>query len=354
MKSRRSKSGQNLSAECCKGWLLEGRSFSPDFKPLRIEEAPGPEVIPVGIRTTLAKLALLLCLVCFLCFSLAPPLFAQSQPSALPDPSSALNDALVAACQQNQADFSSHLAGDNAAAYQNLPNSERVALLKRFSLLDKPGRPLLDSDAQGHPILRCESADATVEFKFGSPRVTSDLAYVPVTVEGEKTVQFGLLREGGKWRLLSIGLLLLDIPQLEIQWNEQEIAGRESDALSNLQAIASALDTYRKVFGKLPETLAQLGPSKGGVSPAAANLLDAGLAAGSEGGYQFRYRVISAAGGMEPSFEIAAVPAQYGKSGKRSFLLSADGKIHAADKHGAVATPDDPIISPAEAESQSG
>jgi hypothetical protein len=294
-----------------------------------------------------------------LSLALFPPLtshaVAQSQPSALPDPSSALNDALVAACKQNQADFVGHLTGDNAVAFRNLPNSERVALLKRFSLLDAPGRPLLDSDAQGHPILRCESVDATVEFKFGAPRVTENLAYVPVTVAGEKTVQFGLVREGNNWKLLSIGLLLLDIPQLELQWSEQEIAGRESDALENLQAIAKALDTYRRVFGKLPDTLAELGPSKGGVSPAAANLLDAGLAAGNEGGYEFRYRVISASAGSESKFELAAVPSEYGKSGKRSFLLSADGKIHAADRHGAVATREDPIISStASADSQSG
>lgn len=287
--------------------------------------------------------------------SFSPPAFAQSQPAAVPDPSTALNDALVAACKQDQTKFASHLSADNAVAYRSLPDSERLALLKRFSLLEKPGRPLLDSDPQGHPILRCESEDATTEFRFGAPRIAGNLASVPVTVAGEKTVKFGLVREGDDWKLLSIGLLFLDIPQLEEQWAAQALEGHEGDALDNLQAIAKALDTYHKVFGKFPETLAELGPSKGGVSPAAANLLDAKLAAGSEGGYQFRYRAIPASGGKEADFEIAAVPESYGKSGKRSFLLGADGKIHGADKHGAVATQQDPVIaSAADGDSQSG
>jgi hypothetical protein len=295
-----------------------------------------------------------LCLLCLLFFPSASLFAEQSQLTAMPDPSAALNDTLVAACKRDQTTFASHLAGDNGTAYQNLPNSERVALLKRFSLLDKPGRPLLDSDPQGHPILRCESVDGTVEFRFGAPHVTGNLASVPVTVAGEKTVKFGLVRQGNDWKLLSIGLLLLDIPQLEEQWAAQALEGRESDALVNLQEIFKALDTYRRVFGKLPDTLAQLGPSKGGVSPAAANLLDAELAAGSEGGYEFRYRMIPATGGKDSSFEIAAVPAKYGQSGKRSFLIGSDGKIYGADKHGAVATPEDPIISsPTDADSQS-
>lgn len=297
---------------------------------------------PVGSAPELLRI--LLCLLCLLCFPIASPLAAQTQPSALPDPSSALNRALVAACKENQTDFAENLAGDNPDAFRNLPSTERVSLMQRFVLLDSPGRPLLDTDAQGHAILRCESSDATETFTFGAPRIHANLAYIPVTIAGGHTVQFGLVREGDGWKLLSLGLLMIDIPQLEAQWAEQALQEREHGAMDTLKEIADAINTYRTSFGKLPGSLAQLGPSKDAVSPDAANLLDAGLAAGKEGGYAFRYVTVPASSGA-PSFELSATPLDYGKSGKHSFLLDRDGKMHAADKRGAVATPDDPIVS---------
>ncbi|HEV2490291.1 MAG TPA: hypothetical protein VGT03_10815 [Candidatus Acidoferrales bacterium] len=287
---------------------------------------------------------LLLILLCLLCLPIAAPLVAQSRPEAVPDPSLALNSALVAACKENQSDFAKYLAGDNPAAFQNLSDNERVSLMQRFVLLDAPGRPLLDSDALGHPILRCESSDATEEFKFGPPRIHANLAYIPVTIAGGRTVQFGLVREGDSWKLLSLGLLMIDIPQLEAQWAEQALEERERGAMENLKAIAEAIDTYHDSFGRLPETLAQLGPAKDGASPSAAKLIDIDLASGKVGGYAFRYIVDPAPGGT-PSFELSATPLVYGKSGKRSFLFDREGRIHAADKRGAVATPDDPIVS---------
>lgn len=288
-------------------------------------------------------LALALCLLCLLCFPCAPALYAQAQPSSQPDPSSALNSALVAACKENESDFAQYLAGDNPDAFRNLPDTERISLMQRFVLLDSPGRALLDSDPQGHPILRCESEDATETFTFGAPRVHGNLAFIPISIAGGRTVQFGLVREDAGWKLLSLGLLMLDIPQLEAQWAEQALEDRESGAMDTLREIADAVHTYRSSFGKLPSSLAQLGPAKIGVSPDAANLLDAGLAAGKEGGYAFRYVLVPARDGT-PSFELSATPLDYGKSGKRSFLLDREGKMHAADKRGAVATPDDPVV----------
>jgi hypothetical protein len=284
-----------------------------------------------------------------LSFLLAPiipaSMAAQTPQAAPPDPSSALDSALVAACKENQSEFAKYLAGDNPVAFRNLPEIERISLMQRFVLLDAPGRPLLDSDAQGRPILRCESSDATEEFKFGSPRIHANLAFIPVTIAGGRSVQFGLVREGDNWKLLSLGLLMIDIPQLEAQWDEQALEERERGAMENLKALAEAIETYRDSFGKLPEALAQLGPAKDGASPSAAKLIDADLASGKVGGYAFRYVVRpSPATDGAPSFELAAIPSEYGKSGRRSFLLGGDGKIHAADKRGAVATPDDPVV----------
>jgi len=154
-----------------------------------------------------------------------------------------------------------------------------------------------------------------------------------------------LVREGGEWRLLSLGLLLLNIPQLSRQWAEDDLAAREESAISALRDLAAALESYRRAYGKLPESLAQLGPApKGEISADQASLVDEHLAAGHDGAYQFRYRIVSRAGEDSAVFELVAIPDAYSKTGRRSFLLDTAGKLHAADKAGAVATADDPLI----------
>jgi hypothetical protein len=280
---------------------------------------------------------------------LSPRAFAQSQPAPDNGPTPALMAALGAACRQDNANFSAYLTVANAAAFNKLPSDERVSFMERFVLLDTPGRPLLSTSAEGHPELRCEATDATEEFALDAPSVHDNLAYVPITIATGEKIRVGLVREDGSWKLLSLGLLLIDIPALQKEWDAQALKAREESAIDTLLGIAQAVDTYRSAFGKLPDSLAQLGPpTQGGVSPSAAKLLDASLAAGAGNGYKFRYRVFTPAGSENPGFEIAALPEQYGKSGNRSFLLDKDGKIHGADKKGAVATADDPIVTGAD------
>jgi hypothetical protein len=72
--------------------------------------------------------------------------------------------------------------------------------------------------------------------------------------------------------------------------------------------------------------------------------VSADLAAGNAAGYKFRYRILPAEKDDEAMFEVAATPDEYGKTGKRSFFLDAEGKVHGADKHGAVAMPADPLL----------
>ncbi len=277
----------------------------------------------------------------------SPPARAQSQSPPAPDngPAPALMAALNAACRQDNANFSSYLTVANTAAFNKLPSDERISFMERFVLLDTPGRPLLSTSTEGLPEMRCEATDATQEFTLDTPSIHDNLAYISITIATGEKIRVGLVREDGNWKLLSLGLLLIDIPALQKEWDVQALKAREESAIDTLLGIAQAVDTYRSAFGKLPESLAQLGPpAQGGVSPSAAKLLDASLAAGANNGYKFRYRVITPAGSENPGFEIAALPEQYGKSGDRSFLLDKDGKIHGADKKGAVATADDPIV----------
>ncbi len=275
-----------------------------------------------------------------LAFSVTTP----AQEGQVSEPAATLSAVLSAACKGDDAKFATYLTADNASAFRELPPEERAAFLRRFSLADGPARPLISSDAQNHIVFRCIATEGTAEFRFGDSRVRENLAFTPVAVvDGEKT-EFGFVREGGSWHLISLGLVLLDVPQLSKQWAEGDLADREDDAVRVLGDLAAAVGSYRRAWGKLPDSLAQLGPApKDQASPEQASLVDEHLAAGSVGGYQFRYRTTPAAEG-DVAFEIAATPETYGKTGKRSFLLDTSGKIHSADRRGAMATTEDPLL----------
>jgi len=278
-------------------------------------------------------------------------------------PSTELSEALMAACRQNDELFARYLTADNAAVFRQLLATTRAALMKRFVLLEASGRPLLSNDPQGHTVVRCETPGVTAEMRFGETQLRENLAFIPVEVRvpGEapgtpqsgteaRRIRFGLVREGGSWKMLSVGLLLLDLPALARQWEDSKLEAGEAEAIAALRKIADAVGSYRRAFGKLPETLAQLGPpAKEGISPEAAGLLDPELAAGKKGGYLFRYRPLARTAREEAAkddsgFELAAVPAEHGRTGRRSFLLDSGGALRGADKQGALATSTDPRI----------
>jgi hypothetical protein len=261
------------------------------------------------------------------------------------EPVAALAAALDAACRANQQQFVNYLTADNAAAYAKLSGDQKTQFMERFSLSDQPGRPLVSADDRNRTVLRCVAPAGTAEFRFGDARVHENLAFIPVAAVNSQETVFGLVRENGGWRLLSLGLVMLDIPQLTKQWAEGDLLAREDAAIANLRGIADAVQAYRTAWGKLPQALAQMGPApKEEISPEQAALLSDKLAAGSSGGYLFRYRVVGAAEEDLPKFEVSAVPEDYGKTGKRSFLLDADGKVHAEDHRGAIATAEDDTI----------
>ena len=274
----------------------------------------------------------------------AGTLAAQEKPA--PTPSAALADALAAACREQPADFSRYLPEESAAAYRDLPQFQQLELMRRLVAVRDPGKPLRSTSLEGPPVVRCTSVSETTELRLGHERVHGNLAFVTVTVPGGRTVDFGLVREAGDWRLLSLGLLMLNVPELKKEWAAQEVVTRELRAVAALRQIAEAAETYRKGFGVLPETLVQLGPApKEGISPDAANLIDAELAAGAKDNYTFRYRVYSASRVGDARYEIIATPIQYGPGGRRSFYLDSSGVLRGGDKNGDVAGPDDPRLS---------
>ncbi len=269
-------------------------------------------------------------------------------PATTSGPADSLAEALSAACSQDQTAFATHLTTENAQAFRELPQSQRTAVMRRFVLLEDPGKPLLSTNSAGLPILQCDADGASSEMRFGVTEAGDNLSFIRVEVpqaaqpNGQtQSVRFGLVREAGEWKLLSVGLLLLDIPALEHEWEAADVEARETGAIASLRKIAEALKVYQRAFGRLPETLDQLGPAPDeGASPEKAGLLDAQLAMGESEGYGFRYNIVPVAGGEDESdrnkaagFALAATPKEYGMDGRRSFYLDSAGKLRGGDKH---------------------
>lgn len=267
-------------------------------------------------------------------------------------PGSALSNALAAACSQNQAEFTRFLTARNKESFSRMTPAARVALMKRFVLLDEPGKATISANPSGRPAVRCETPGGAIEMQVGGAEIHDNVAFLPLelhettdsTGASARQINMGLVREEGDWKLLSLGVLLLDLPALEAEWDESEIEATEKDALESLKDIATAVDSYRNKYLHLPESLANLAPpTRGKPSLEAAGLLDSDLAKGSKNGYAFRYVIAGANDvGAPAKYELSATPLRYGRTGRRSFFRDSRGTMHAADRQGAVGSETDP------------
>jgi hypothetical protein len=286
-------------------------------------------------------------------------------PVAANSPAAALRDVLQAACSQDAADFSRYLTARSKESFERLTPAARVALMKRFVLLNVPGKATATANPAGRTIVRCETPDVTTEMSIGGTDTRDNLAFLPMelrdvtdsTGANVHQITMGLVREDNQWRLLSIGVLLLDLPSLEVEWDAEEAEANEITALGNLRRLAEAVETYRRTYFRLPESLASLGPPPSRASAkntqaktlAAtrehAGLLDEEFAAGNKDGYEFRIIIAGADTlGAPAKYQLSAIPSAYGRTGKRSFFRDSDGGWHAADHGGAVGSASDPLV----------
>jgi hypothetical protein len=294
---------------------------------------------------------------------------ARTLPTAS-GPGGALRDVLLAACSQDGGGFSRFLTARSKQSFERLTPAARVALMKRFVLLNVPGRGTATANAPDRPVVRCETPDVTTEMSIGGADVRDNVAFLPLQIRDAgdssgtsvRQVNMGMVREDGQWRLLSLGLLLLDLPALEVEWDSAEADANESTAFDNLKKLAEAVETYRRTYSSLPESLANLGPAppaapakpaatakNAPATPAttheAAGLVDGDLASGSKDGYVFRIVIAGASAlGAPAKYELAATPSAYGRTGKKSFFRDSDGTFHAGDHQGAVGSKSDPIV----------
>ena len=269
-------------------------------------------------------------------------------------PTAALKAVLSAACSQNQTEFVRFLTARNREAFSRMTPLARVALMKRFVLLNEPGRPTASANPAGRPILRCQTPDVTTEMQIGGVELRDNIAFLPMELRSAADstganvhqITMGLVREDGEWKLLSLGLLLLDLPALEVEWDAAEMESTERDAIEALKKVSAAVETYRNKYLRLPESLANLGPPlHGAANGEAAGFLDSDLANGMKNGYAVRYVIVGASTlGAPAKYELAATPLQYGRTGRRSFFRDSNGAVHAADRRGAVGSEADPKV----------
>jgi hypothetical protein len=269
-------------------------------------------------------------------------------------PTAALRDLLLASCSQSQQEFVRFLTARNKESFARLTPVTRVAFMKRFVLLNEPGKATVTTNPVGRPTVRCETPDVTTEMQIGGAEIRENLAFLPIELRDATDstgitvhrVTLGFVREGGEWKLLSLGVLLLDLPSLEAEWDQAEISPNETSALDALKKIAEAIETYRKLYTRLPESLSSLGPARTGqISGQAADLLEPDLALGMKNGYAFRYVILGGSSlGAQARFELSATPLTYQRTGVRSFFRDASGALHAADHQGAVGSETDPRV----------
>ena len=283
--------------------------------------------------------------------ALTAPLAVAQSDSA---PAETLRNILTAACSQDVKQFGANLTVRNAEAFARLTKAAQTTLLRRFVLLDQAGQARLETDAQGNVTVFCVTPELTTQMQFGKVELRDNLAYLPLVVKDTTDAQdantrriiMGLVKENGHWKLLSLGVLLLDLPTLAEEWDRAEIQNNEKSALNSVKELAAAIEKYRVTYTRLPGMLVELGPpEKGAPKSSQAGLIEKELADGRKDGYLFRYVIVGASDtGAPAKYELAAIPVEYGRTGTRSFYRDASGVVHAADHQGAVGTQLDPKV----------
>src|SRR6202171_5273752 len=100
----------------------------------------------------------------------------QRRPCATPCPR------LVSQARKSSSSFSTPLTARNANTFAHLTPSARVAFMKRFVLLNEPGKPSLLPTGSGRPTVHCQTAGGAAELQIGGAEISDNLAFFPVEV----------------------------------------------------------------------------------------------------------------------------------------------------------------------------
>jgi len=174
------------------------------------------------------------------------------------------------------------------------------------------------------------------------------LAFIPLEIpipgEASRSITFGLVREGATGKPLSVGLILLDIPSMEKQWEQADLEARENDA-SPLSASLPLRLRHTRAYGKLPDALDTLALRhrveyrlKRPTWSTRTYLRE------TKADMRFDTGIVPAGGNLSEEeanrrqkFELAATPVEYGKTGRRSFILDSAESCVEPTSEGSVA-----------------
>jgi len=94
-------------------------------------------------------------------------------------PNATLKAVLSAACSQNQSEFGRFLTARSMEAFSRMTPQARIALMKRFVLLNEPGKPTASANPAGRPIVRCQTPDVTTEMQIGGADLRDNVRFSP-------------------------------------------------------------------------------------------------------------------------------------------------------------------------------
>jgi prepilin-type N-terminal cleavage/methylation domain-containing protein len=123
--------------------------------------------------------------------------------------------------------------------------------------------------------------------------------------------------------LIVIAIILIILGIALPQMSKSRMHAQEMAAVAALRTINQVQVQYQSEFGQYATSLTQLGPpaSGGTEGQAAAGLIPAALANGSNNGYNFTLT-------QSPSgYAVSAVPKTYGSTGRRTFFTDQTGII---------------------------
>ena len=266
-----------------------------------------------------------------------------------------------------------HLPETVHKSIEQLPKVKKQAIMDQLMQLkdSKLGnctvRPARDSD--GWEIVD-ENDDVTGKVRLDNAFISGLDAMLPLRIESDgstHTFIVGMHLEDQEWRIDNFGpWQKADLGLEELLHEPTEMEKNEAAARATLKEIQqAALDFfYTHPNAGFPSSLKQMTeasrppqvdeqqagqetsdePSQG---QAAQSLLDESYAADPliKNGYSFRYLNTGFPSGQQDSFgtfEVIAVPVEYGKTGTKSYFLNQNGVMHATTEN-RPATEQDPF-----------
>jgi len=215
--------------------------------------------------------------------------------------------------------------------------------MKRFVLLSDPASPRPGKRRRAtHRELR-DTIRALAEIQIGGADIRDAIAFLPVDLREASDPDTGAAHHVlSEWfAKMANGRFCPSAFScwtafLEVEWDQAEIATKRATSSRVAEKIAAAIETYRKSYARLPESLTSLAHRERARQRRTALAVGRRSSGGQENGYSFRYVIVGANDvGAPAQYELSATVI-YGRTGKVSYFRDSSGTTHAGDHQGAI------------------